>query len=226
MPKSPDLTGIRFGHLVVLSRSNDKGKNSKWLCKCDCGKEMIVSRPSLKRGQKSCGCFNPKPKPAPRKLDLLGKKFNMLTAIEWLGGDESYWLCKCECGNERKVQRHDLLRMKAKSCGCKKPEHHIFDKNDLLNKIEKTNSCWLWKGSFRKNGYGQCCINQKSHTAHRASWIFHKEENPKGKLICHTCDNRACVNPDHLYLGDHKTNARDRELRNPKKRERKNGAYC
>lgn len=56
--KYTDLSGKIFGKLTVLCRqSSDKsGKNSMWLCKCDCGNEIIVARPNLNRGIKSCGC--------------------------------------------------------------------------------------------------------------------------------------------------------------------------
>ena len=210
-----NIIGKKFGNLTVISRQGlDKsGKNSTWECLCDCGKKIIIIKTSLKRGQKSCGCMNPIPKPPPRKMDLIGKKFNFLTAISWIGGDQSYWLCKCICGKEIKIQRHDLLRNKRKSCGCIKPNHKsTIDK--FLKKVLKTETCWIWKGALNNHGYGQFSINYKNITSHRASWIFHKGEIPKGKLICHHCDNRKCVNPEHLYIGTHKTNALDRVKRN------------
>jgi hypothetical protein len=59
MPKLIDLTRERFGRLIVIKRmNNDKYRNSKWLCKCDCGKEKIISGPSLRNNKtKSCGCL-------------------------------------------------------------------------------------------------------------------------------------------------------------------------
>lgn len=52
-----DLTGRRFGHLVVLGRAKSNDKNSSWLCKCDCGKTSVVSAPNLKSGAtQTCGC--------------------------------------------------------------------------------------------------------------------------------------------------------------------------
>lgn len=57
MSKLVDLTGNRYGHLIVLQRGPNKGKNSYWLCQCDCGKQTIVSAPNLKSGStRSCGC--------------------------------------------------------------------------------------------------------------------------------------------------------------------------
>lgn len=53
-----DITGQRFGRLIVLKRNERKGHNTFWECICDCGNETIVSRPELRTGDtKSCGCF-------------------------------------------------------------------------------------------------------------------------------------------------------------------------
>lgn len=57
MSKLIDLTGQRFGRLVVVGRAESKNKNSSWLCKCDCGKQTVVSAPNLKSGStQTCGC--------------------------------------------------------------------------------------------------------------------------------------------------------------------------
>ena len=54
-----DLTGKRFGKLIVIKKEKPKNKHTMWLCKCDCGKEKIVCGSELKRGTtKSCGCYN------------------------------------------------------------------------------------------------------------------------------------------------------------------------
>lgn len=57
MPKSIDLTGQKFGRLTVLERAKDERPRSWWLCRCECGNEIITSSAHLKQGTKSCGCL-------------------------------------------------------------------------------------------------------------------------------------------------------------------------
>lgn len=78
------------------------------------------------------------------------------------------------------------------------------------------NGCWNWLGSTDLDGYGafHAEVNGvKYKKAHRFSYAFHKGAVAAGSCVCHTCDNPRCVNPEHLFLGDPKTNALDRSLK-------------
>lgn len=82
--------------------------------------------------------------------------------------------------------------------------------------VEKTDTCWFYKGQRFGNKYGQLFIPEsrgKHITAHRFSYELHKGEIPRGKFVCHTCDRKNCVNPAHLYAGDHEDNCEDIRVR-------------
>lgn len=72
--------------------------------------------------------------------------------------------------------------------------------------------CWEWTGTRQPAGYGTISYRGKQILAHRASWILEHGEEPT-QWVLHRCDNRACVRPDHLFLGDALANAQDRHAK-------------
>lgn len=79
--------------------------------------------------------------------------------------------------------------------------------------VHKTDGCWLWTGTYDAHGYGTISIDNKARKAHRIAMFLHTGEVLEGQFVCHACDVRHCVNPDHLYLGTHADNLRDMALR-------------
>lgn len=84
------------------------------------------------------------------------------------------------------------------------------------------NGCWVWAKSKDKDGYGVLYARENGKfskfLAHRISYMLHVGDIPAGYLVCHTCDNPSCINPDHLFLGTHADNHKDR---NQKERQSK-----
>ena len=124
-----DLTGQRFGKLVVLQKSAKKTASygCVWLCQCDCGKQVFANTSALNSGtKKSCGCLRTEVNHS-RVADLTGRRFGRLVAVEKVNGpnNRTMWHCKCDCGGETYSKPSDLTHGRTKSCGCLSLEHAV-----------------------------------------------------------------------------------------------------
>lgn len=114
---SKDITGNKYNLLTVISYIETRNKVPFWNCKCDCGKEKIISGKELKNGgTKSCGCLNN----IKKYIDLSGNIYGKLKVLRYSKTIKKvvYFNVKCECGNIKEVRGGDLKAGCTKSCGC------------------------------------------------------------------------------------------------------------
>jgi hypothetical protein len=98
-------------------------------------------------------------------------------------------------------------------CGrkCQGASKHRSLEERFWEKVNKTETCWLWTGATLGSGYGSIFVElpRRADQAHRVSWKMAFGEINPGLSVCHKCDTPLCVRPDHLFLGTAKENCAD-----------------
>jgi len=78
-----------------------------------------------------------------------------------------------------------------------------------VSHVANLGACWMWIGSPVSSGYGRMWVDGRPLLAHRISYEIHNGVEPGSLFVCHRCDVKLCVNPEHLFLGTQTDNARD-----------------
>ena len=117
--------------------------------------------------------------------------------------------CK-QCGVNVPTYKSRLGRKKFCSRKCMTDFHNLFVEvpaiQRVMDKVEKTNDCWLYNGNLNPFGYGRVKSGGGDVMVHRVSYEHFVSKLPKGLEIDHLCSVRNCVNPEHLEAVTHKVN--------------------
>jgi len=203
--KTKDLTGRRFGRLVVLG-TVEKNRIANWRCRCDCGNESVVQRSSLLEGEpRSCGCLRNEHVSASaeyRVTNLAGRRFGRWEVIRRSDRKKGKisWLCRCDCGTTREVIGQYLTGGITHSCGCYKRDESIkrltnpnlTEEDRTKRRLDSRNLVWRLAVYAKGNFVCQICgdyVKGNLVAHHKKAWRSNPEKRfdvDNGVVCCKT----------------------------------------
>lgn len=207
MCKLIDETGKRYGKLTVLGLGGKFPSGKRlWRVACDCGREKQISGIALRSGQAMCGCG--KHERLDRVCLTCGKGF---TAKACEVARRGARFCNPFCVRHQPNRKKPLVINRQP----KLPSSFFFwrrvNKNGPVPQhMPHLGSCWIIGGAPGRGGYGKLKADGVTLLAHRFSYeLEFGIGSAVGLMVCHKCDTRTCVRPDHLFLGTARDNMQD-----------------
>lgn len=119
------------------------------------------------------------------------------------------------CGNTFYKKPAEIRRTKNNFCSKRCTAQGRFDEKVFWSRgVRSSLGCLEWTGCVNTDGYGTIRMRGKAISAHRVAWILTHSEIPQGQQVLHRCDNPACFDPAHLFLGTHADNMADMLAKN------------
>src|SRR5665213_770489 len=177
-----DFTGQRFARLIAVRFTGrvTPSRNAIWELRCDCGGTRFADSGRLTSGKaKSCGC---------------SLRTQFICVVVGCG----------KRAHSRSLCNRHYKRSKIET-------NTSFDLREriAIKTMRHANGCLEWTGTIGQAGYGQTTWQGRKYHAHRLAWERARGPIPAGMLVCHKCDNRKCVDIEHLFLGTQKDNIQD-----------------
>ena len=204
MGKKLELTGKRFGRLTVIKEVGKSCGHTTWLCRCDCGNEIVTKGIHLTSGHtRSCSCAQKEIIGELNRKALAGRRFGKLTALRRIDKFGSDWICRCDCGNYSVTTAHRLVSGTTKSCGCYRSEFTIM-KNTIhgnAKRTERSITYSSWASMWNRCKHDKEYIRKGRKVCERwrnfRSFIDDMGERPSLNYTLDRIDNNKGYSPDN-----------------------------